>query len=110
MRHTRREAPRPSILSAVGLILALLFVLAGCAANQVSIQTSGLREKNGRHSWRGDRDRGDGTLRIGEDGRARFETSAGRRAGLTLHETEGRRRLAVGYESVDWKGELSPEE
>jgi hypothetical protein len=67
-------------------------------------------ESDGRYSWRGDRESGAGTLRVADDGRARFESSAGRRGSLTLYESEGRRRLTVDYEGVDWKGELTPTE
>jgi hypothetical protein len=67
-------------------------------------------ERDGQYTWRGDREGIGGTLRTGDDGRVRFESSTGRRGTLTLHEGDGRRRLTIVYDGVDWKGELTPAE
>lgn len=67
-------------------------------------------ERDGTYTWRGDRESGTGTLRTSGDGRVLFESSAGRRGSLTLHEGDGRRRLTIDYDGVDWKGELTPAE
>ena len=67
-------------------------------------------EPDGQYTWRGVRESGASTLRPSSDGRVLFESSAGRRGALTLYEADGRRRLAIDYDGVDWKGELTPAE
>lgn len=65
---------------------------------------------DGRYTWTGDRESGTGTMRTSDDGRVRFESSAGRRGSATLYEGEGRRLLAIDYDGLDSKGELTPAE
>ncbi len=65
---------------------------------------------DGRYTWTGDRESGTGTVQVSGDGQVRFESSTGRRGSLTLYEGEGRRLLAIDYDGIDSKGELTPAE